>query len=110
MPVRLDKPWAHLTPEQVDQLGAQLGVFELADATGQVVFIGKADARTLFGLRSEVTQWLGKAATFRVEVTTAYHTRWRELMMAYHADHGCYPPENSDTDSFGRLSPAGAAS
>ncbi len=43
--------------------------FELADAAGEVIFIGRADARTLFGLRGEVAARvaaLPEARAFRV--------------------------------------------
>ena len=33
--MRLNKPWLPLEDSQVEQIGAQLGVFELADDSGQ---------------------------------------------------------------------------
>jgi hypothetical protein len=106
MSVRLDKPWRSLT--EATRLPGHLGVFELADAAGRVVYIGRADARTRFGLRSAVadaTERCPEATRFRVEVTSAYHTRHLELLMAHQADHGRLPPGNEMHTRLGRLSP-----
>ena len=54
MAIRLEKPWIALTPEAVKALPGQLGVYQLADAEGRVVYIGFAGGRSLFGLRSEL--------------------------------------------------------
>ena len=54
MQIRCTKPWLTIDAAALDALPGQLGIFEFADATGSVIFIGRADARSLFGLRSEV--------------------------------------------------------
>ncbi len=59
MAVRLDKPWGTFTEQEVARVGGQLGVFELADEQGNVVYIGGAGGRSLFGLRGELQPWLG---------------------------------------------------
>lgn len=105
MSIRLDKPWRPIA--EAETLPGQLGVFELSDAAGEVIYIGAAGGRTLFGLRSEVSAKAAEtgAVSFRVEVTTAYHTRRLELLMVYRADHGSLPEFNEDSVP-GRLSPA----
>jgi hypothetical protein len=78
------------------------------DEQGEIVFIGRADARTLFGLRSEIARQanaMPDARTFRFEVTTAYHTRHLELLMAYRADRARLPRHNAPMPTLGRLSP-----
>ncbi len=107
MTVRLQKPWQELTPEAVSRIPGQLGVFELADKDRKTIYIGFAGGRSLFGLRGELESHLSDAVFFRLEVNTAYRTRHRELLMAYHADNGVYPDKNTDTASLGRLSPLG---
>lgn len=105
MALRLDKPWR--TRDEAGRLPGQLGVFELADATGNVLFIGVADARSLFGLRSAVADAFAAVAgavQFRVESTSSYHTRYRELLMVYQADHGTLPVANAPM-RLGRLHP-----
>ena len=105
MGIRLDKPWRPVA--EAPALPGQLGVFELADAVGTVIYIGVAGGRTLFGLRSEViarSEEFG-ATSFRCEVTTAYHTRRQELLMVHRADFDRLPEFNVD-DLRGRLSPA----
>jgi len=39
MAVRMEKPWIDLTPEAAKALPGQLGVYQLADAAGRVVYI-----------------------------------------------------------------------
>ena len=58
MPVRLDKPWIALTPEHIAQLPGHLGVYDLADAVGEIVYIGMAGGRSLFGLKGALTEAL----------------------------------------------------
>ena len=86
-----------------------MGVFELADDGGEVVFIGYAGGRSLFGLRGELDAMRGRsrASLFRYEVNTAYLTRYQELLMVFVADHGRLPAENDAAGAgwLGRLSP-----
>jgi hypothetical protein len=109
--VRLDKPWRPLDQDEVGRLTGHLGVYELADAGGAILYIGVADARTLFGLKGELQQALARppasATQFRVEVNMAYRTRHTELLQAYVADHGAPPAGNTDIDPhrLGRLRP-----
>lgn len=114
MAIRMTKPWRPLTADVVTPLQAQLGVYEIADEDGQVLFIGFAGGRALFGLRSELTAEIEKqrpgAAQFRCEVNQQYWSRHHELLMAYKADHGHLPRDNEAGEarpaSIGRLSPA----
>jgi hypothetical protein len=109
MPVRLDKPWIPLTEEHVAKLTGHLGVYQLANGAGEIVYIGVAGGRSPFGLKGELAEKLhappAGASQFRYEVNMAYHTRYAELLQAYHADHGCLPSSNRDIDtkSLGRL-------
>ena len=108
MAIRSTRPWRPIDPESLAALPGQLGVFELADASGQVIYIGRADARTLFGLRGEIAARAASipgACSFRLEVTTAYHTRHLELLMAFRADHRRLPEHNPPLPELGRLSP-----
>lgn len=108
MAVRLTQPWRECTTPALATLTGQLGVYEVADAAGRTLYIGCADARSQFGLRSEVAAKvaaLEDAASFRVEINTAYHTRWRELLMAHRADHGELPVYNTEPEGLGTLRP-----
>ena len=100
MAIRLAKPWIELTPEAVKALPGQLGVYQLADAGGLVVYIGFAGGRSLFGLRSELERALkeraGGAARFRYEVNQQYSSRYQELLMLHVADHGDVPTLNAN--------------
>jgi hypothetical protein len=104
MSIRLDKPWQPLDADGITRVRGQLGVYELADADGEVVFIGYAGGRSRFGLRGELEAQIGNAARFRCEVNMSYLTRWRELLMAYEADHGRLPAHNG-AERLGRLRP-----
>ena len=108
MKLRLEKPWIDLNAENAAKLPGQLGVFQVADATGSIQHIGFAGARELFGLRSALQREYASHPSghrFRVEVNNQYQTRWRELLMLHVLDHGALPTEN-ETDrpaSLGRL-------
>ena len=109
--LRLDKPWQPLTAETATRLPGQLGVYQVADAGGTIIFIGQAGARSPFGLRSELQREArerGPGHQFRVEVNQQYRTRWLELLMVHQADHGSLPPDNAKNPpaNLGRLSPA----
>ncbi len=109
MAVRLDKPWMPLTEEQIAKLTGHLGVYQLANASGDIVYIGVAGGRSLHGLKGELAQALQSppagAEQFRYEVNMAYHTRYVELLQAYRHDHGRLPAGNADIDErhLGRL-------
>lgn len=94
---------------EVAKLPGHMGVFELADDEGKVIYIGYAGGRSLFGLRGELGTLLrhSKATLFRFEVNTAYLTRYQELLMVFMADHGRLPAENEGETlpRLGRLSP-----
>lgn len=112
MAIRMTKPWKPLDAVTVMPLPGQLGVYQLADATGEIVAVGYAGGRSLFGLRGVLEDVLASpphgATQFRVEVTTQYLTRYRELLMVHMADHGALPPGNRENPpiNLGRLSPA----
>lgn len=106
MAVRLTKPWQPVAA--LPTLHGHLGVFQLANASGEVVFIGCAGGQSLFGLGGEVTarlQEFSDATQFRVEITSTYASRLRELLMAHVADHGMLPTHNPPM-RLGRISPA----
>lgn len=111
MQVRMNKAWIGLTQENVKRLGGQVGVYQIQDEAGQVVFIGCAGGRSLFGLRGELERELARRApghSFRCENTMQYMTRYRELLMIHAADYGQLPLENrnSHPPRLGRMSPA----
>jgi hypothetical protein len=109
MAVRLDKPWIPLSAENIAKVTGHLGVYELADAAGEIVYIGVAGGRSPFGLKGALTEALqappAGARLFRFEVNMAYRTRHVELLQAYCHDHGRLPRGNTDLDagSLGRL-------
>ncbi len=111
MAIALTKPWRPLTEGEVAKLAGQMGVYELGNEAGEAVYVGYAGGKSLFGLKGELSRILGeeprRAASFRVEVTTAYMTRYRELLMAHVAASGAVPEQNRNErlPSLGRLSP-----
>ena len=109
--LRLDKPWQPLTTESASRLPGQLGVYQVADAQGAILYIGEAGARSPFGLRSALQREATERGTghqFRVEVNQQYRSRWLELLMVHKADHGSLPVDNakSPPPGLGRLSPS----
>ena len=111
MAIRMTKAWSPLAADAIKKLPGQLGVFQLADAAGEIVYIGYAGGRSLFGVRSEVERAMQEktagATQFRVEINMQYTTRYQELLMAHVADHGDVPAGNKGgpLPRLGRLSP-----
>ncbi len=109
MAVRLDKPWNRLTEENIAKLTGHLGVYQLADDTGEIVYIGVAGGRSIQGLKGELLAALhtprGGATQFRVEVNMSYHSRHLELLQAYRHDYDRLPVGNTDVNerSLGRI-------
>ena len=106
MSIRLEKIWQWLDKQKL--LLGQLGVFQLADDQNQILFIGYAGGHSSFGLRSEIhDSWsrIPEATCYRLEINSAYLTRYQELLMVYVADHGALPPLYKDGIKLGRLSP-----
>lgn len=110
MTFRLDKPWLPLSSDEIARLPGQLGVYQVANAKGIILFIGQAGARAEFGLRGELQREFnqrGSGHQFRIEVNMQYRTRWIELLMIHKADSGSLPPDNTQNlPPLGRLSPA----
>jgi len=107
MAVRLTKPWLTIA-EALGVLHGHLGVFQLADANGDVIYIGYAGGKSRFGIRAEVAEAAESvpgAVSVRYEITTAYLSRFRELMMVHIADFGV-PPVANPPINLGKLSPA----
>ncbi len=119
MPIR--KPWTAWDDDiPARSLPGAMGVYELADADGAVIYIGKADGRSPFGLRGELFRhfstperlarenWThprmgvdlpsirGRARSYRFEVNHMYYSRWIELLSRYHEDHGELPAANRE--------------
>ena len=113
MAVRLNKAWTPLDQEHISKIAAQLGVYQLGNAQGDIVYIGVAGGRSRFGLQGELTGKLEAkidgATCFRIEVNMAYHTRHLELLQAFVHDHGHLPLANTNIDiaSLGRMRPGG---
>src|SRR5579872_1689647 len=107
--IRMHGEWRQLEPESIAQVGGHMGVYELSSPKGDVIFVGYAGGRSVFGLRGELEAKRAANAArdtwFRCEVTTAYLSRYKEVLMVHLADHGSLPVENDAGETVGRLSP-----
>lgn len=100
----INKPWQQFDPDSVKSLPGNLGVYELGDENGNVIYIGYAGGKSLFGLQGEIAKHFlasdgspaarGQARYFRYEVNQMYITRWTELLILYREEHGSLPPGN----------------
>ncbi|MHB8575204.1 MAG: DUF7508 domain-containing protein [Dehalococcoidia bacterium] len=101
----LQKPWQRWRPgrEYERELSNTLGVYEIADEAGDLIYIGFAGGRSLFGIRGELKrhfEGLANAVTgargrqFRYEVNMQYMTRYRDLLQRFNEDHGRLPDAN----------------
>ena len=100
----IDKPWLPRERFAPKALPGTVGVYELGDAGGDVIFVGFAGGRTAFGLRGVIgdhfsdnepnTVIRARAERYRYEVTTNYLIRRLELLSRFHEDNGRLPPGN----------------
>lgn len=107
MSLRLEKAWQEASPDALARLPGQLGVFQLGDADGEVIYIGFAGGDSPFGLRGEIERAVAAcpgATCFRIEVNMQYSSRYRELLMLHEADRGELPAHPLQV-SLGRLRP-----
>ena len=113
MAVRLSKDWTPLDSKHVGELSGQLGVYQLGNEQGEILYIGVAGGRSRYGMRGELTDHLAampeQATCFRVEINMAYRTRHTELLQTFMHDHGRLPKHNTDVDpaTLGRIRPGG---
>ena len=100
----LQKPWQGFEPARVKELSGSNGVYELADEHGNVIYIGYAGPRALFGLRGKIADHFSErelnaviraqARRFRYEVTSMYYSRWVDLLMRHREDYDMLPDGN----------------
>ncbi len=100
----INKPWISSQDVQPRDLPGTVGVYELGDADGQVIYIGYAGGRSLTGLRGVIIAHRGgdepnaviqsRMTNVRYEVTTSYLTRHLELLSRYSEDEGALPDGN----------------
>ena len=113
MAVRLDKSWTPFDQAHVDAIAGHLGVYQLGNDRGDIVYIGVAGGRSRFGLKGELAARLADemddVSCFRIEINMSYRTRHLELLQAFVHDHGRLPAANTDVDiaALGRLRPGG---
>jgi hypothetical protein len=113
MAVRLTKTWVPFDKAHVEAITGHLGVYQLGDEHGDIVYIGVAGGRSRYGLKGELASKLDDglpdATCFRIEINMSYRTRHLELLQAYVHDNERLPVANTDVDiaSLGRLRPGG---
>ena len=96
--------WAPFRREDVPVISGSLGIYEIADAAGSLLYAGYAGGRTLHGLRGCIAACfsgelpfaaaLATAASYRYEVNSSYLGRWLEILGRYREEHGALPPGN----------------
>lgn len=89
--------WRPLTARAAAEVPGATGVYELR-CGGNTVLIAYAGARTRFGLRGVLAELAAARPghDFRAEVTTAYLSRWRELLGWQLGRTGRLPVGNED--------------
>ncbi len=113
------KPWTAASADAIQAVPAVVGVYEIADLEGELLYIGQAGGREPFGLRSRLAAHFGgaeanpvlreRAHSFRWEANQQYTTKRLELLMQYQRDQAAaWPPANAaggwqDQPQLGRL-------
>ncbi|MEK7215713.1 MAG: hypothetical protein AAB289_08990 [Chloroflexota bacterium] len=106
-PWEIRREWTLYDPEAVGEISGSFGVYEIADATGALLYVGYAGGHTLFGLQGCIAAHFGHrqavpgppgpmetAALYRYEVNSSYLGRWLEILGRYREEHGALPPGN----------------
>lgn len=106
----LQKPWQPYNEADARALPGALGVFEVGDAEGNVLYIGMAGGRSRFGLRSGISACFspdcpnaalrGLARAYRYEVNQIYITRYVELLERHLHATGDLPPGNQEPGEY----------
>jgi hypothetical protein len=103
----IGKPWQEMNGADPRQIPGTVGVYELGDDDGNVIYIGYAGGRSLMGLRGAILSHadgreasLSQARRFRYEVTTNYLIRRLELLARYAEDEGELPSANAASDEW----------
>lgn len=98
----IGKPWQEIHGADPREIPGTVGVYELGDEDGKVIYIGYAGGRSLTGLRGTILSHaeggetsMSRALRFRYEVTTNYLIRRLELLARYTEDHGEIPSANA---------------
>jgi hypothetical protein len=103
--VPINKSWTVFAGTRPRDIPGTVGVYEIGDAAGYVIFVGYAGGRSLFGLRGAIAAHFAgdegntiireRAACFRYEVTTSYLLRRLELLSRFWEDEGHLPEGNA---------------
>jgi hypothetical protein len=106
----IDKSWQPFSNTDLKSIPGTVGVYELADANGQTVFIGRAGAIEPFGLRGAIARHFSSEETnpviqkdaraFRYQVTSQYMTRHQELLILHREEFGDVPAGNARGDQL----------
>lgn len=97
------------------RLSGSNGVYELADESMRVIYVGYAGSRARYGLRGKLIDHFsdsepnpeirGKARFFRYEVTSSYLSRWVEVVARHNEADGLPPPANAHAKEYPRRMP-----
>ena len=100
----LKKPWVDYEQASAGRLPGALGVYEIGDSDGNVLYVGFAGGKSRFGLRGEIIarfaavppngMVVGQARKFRYEVNMMYMTRFVELLEKHQESTGVLPSAN----------------
>lgn len=100
----LNKAWTDYDPATARKLPGALGVYEIGDSEGNVLYVGFAGGKSRYGLRGEIMARFdpaspqGALATqarkHRYEVNMMYMTRFVELLEKHEDALGVLPAGN----------------
>ncbi len=100
----LNKPWTDYDPATASRLPGALGVYEIGDSEGNVLYVGFAGGKSRYGLRGEILARFDpnsaqgalakQARKLRYEVNMMYMTRFIELLEKHQDALGVLPAGN----------------
>ena len=93
--------WSPLDAEHVAEVGGHMGVYQLASPDGRDR-VHRLRRRSFGASACAASSRAGskrpdaRKLMFRIEITTTYLSRYKELLMAHVAQHGSVPIDNSE--------------
>lgn len=107
-PWEIRMPWQAFDPAAVDELSGSEGIYQLADAERNVIYVHYAGGRAPFGFRGCIAGHFSghetnpvireRARYFRYEICFSYLSRFKEVLGRYFEEHGTLPDGNLASD------------
>lgn len=104
-PWEIKHPWETYDLAKYREYSGSYGVYEIADESRNVLYVGQAGGNSTYGLRGKIAEHFSpdepnpvlreRARYFRYEVSNMYVSRYLEILGRYREEHGRLPEGNT---------------